>query len=318
MVGLAVAFTFIAVFLLVWVVISLWEGVVRSPMRLLRRRFAAVGQQKPTVRVFRDDAMSGLLALDRWLSRAALAGKLLRYLDQADISQRVGVVLGAVLLLALIGGRVAWGLTSSWYWSALGAGALGSLPLLYVRRQRRLRLDLYTKQFPDALDVLTRSLQAGQSFLQGVQTVAREMPEPTAREFRMTFELLRLGRSLREALQSHADRVENLDFNLFSTALLIQRETGGNITEVLENTSRMVRARFKLLGEIRTLSAQTRLSGKIVAALPIAIGVIIYLLRPQMVTVLFTEEIGRTLVKLAVVMQILGFYVMNRITTIKV
>ncbi len=318
MVGFAVAFTFMAVFLLVLVLVPLWERFERSPMRLLRRRFAAASQQKATVRVFRDTAMSGLPVLDRWLSRAALARKLLRYLEQADISQRVGMVLGTVLLLALLGGRLVWGLTSSWYWSALGVGALGSLPLLYVRRRRRLRLSLYAKQLPDALDVLTRSLQAGLSFLQGVQAVAREMPEPTAREFRMTFELLRLGRSLREALQSHADRVENLDFNLLSTALLIQRDVGGNMTEVLENTSRTIRERFKLLGEIRTLSAQTRLSGKIVGALPIAIGVMIYLLRRELIMVLFTEEIGRTLVAIAVVMQILGFYIMNRITTIKV
>lgn len=318
MVGFAVTFTFMAVFLLVLVLVFLWEGLERSPIRLLRRRFVAVSQQKATVRVFRDDAMSDLPVLDRWLSRAALARKLLRYLEQADISQRVGMVLGTVLLLALLGGRLIWGLGSSWYWSALGAGAFGSLPLLYVRRRRQRRLDLYAEQLPDALDVLTRSLQAGQSFLQGVQAVAREMPEPTAREFGMTFELLRLGRSLREALQSHADRVESLDFNLVCTALMIQRDVGGNITEVLENASRMIRERFKLLGEIRTLSAQTSLSGKVVGALPIAIGVMIYLMKPDLVMVLFTDEIGKMLVKIAVVMQILGFYVMNRITTIKV
>lgn len=134
----------------------------------------------------------------------------------------------------------------------------------------------------------------------------------------MTFELLRLGRSLREALQSHTDRVESLDFNLVCTALMIQRDVGGNITDVLENTSRMIRARFKLLGEIRTLSAQTRLSGKVVAALPIVTAGIIYLMKPDLVMVLFTEEIGRRLVAIAVVMQILGFYIMKRITIIKV
>lgn len=317
MVGFAVAFTFMAVFLLAWVMVSLWEGFERSSMRHLRRRFAAASQQRTTVRVFRDDAMSGLQALDRWLSRAALARKLLRYLEQADISQRVGMVLGTALLLALLGGRLVLVLMSSWYWSALGAGALGSLPFLYVRRRRRLRLSLYAEQLPDALDVLTRSLQAGLSFLQGVQAVAREMPEPTAREFRMTFELLRLGRGLREALQLHADRVENLDFKLVCTALLIQREVGGNLTEVLGNTSRTIRERFKLLGDIRTLSAQTRLSGKVVAAIPIAIAGMIYFLKPDLAMVLWTEEIGRKLLAIAFVMQILGFYVMNRITTIK-
>jgi tight adherence protein B len=287
-------------------------------MRLLRRRFAAASQPIATVRVFRDDAMSGIKVINRLLSRAAIAGKFLRYLDQADISQRVGLVLGAVLLVGLLGGRITWGLTSSWYWAVLGVGTFGSLPLLYVRRRKRRRLNLYAEQLADALDVLTRSLQAGQSFMQGVQTVAREMPEPTAREFGMTFELLRLGRSLREALQSHANRVESLDFNLVCTALLIQRDVGGNITEILENTSRMIRARFKLLGEIRTLSAQTSLSGKIVGALPIAIGVMIYLMKPDLVMVLFTDEIGKMAVKIAIVMQIVGFYVMNRITTIKV
>ncbi|HLC06372.1 MAG TPA: type II secretion system F family protein [Anaerolineales bacterium] len=318
MVGLAMALTFMAVFLLVLVLVPLVEGFERSPMRLLRRRFAAASQQKATVRVFRDDTLSGLPVLDRWLSRAAFARKLLRYLAQADISQRVGVVLGAVLLMALLGGRLVWSVTSSWYWSVLGVGALGSLPLLYVRRRRRVRLGLYAEQLPNALDVLTRSLQAGLSFLQGVQAVAREMPEPTAREFRMTFEQLRLGRSLRDALESHSERVENLDFKLLSTALLIQRAVGGNLTEILENTSRTIRERFKLLGQIQTLTAQTRLSGRIVAALPIAIGVMIYLLRRELIMVLFTEEIGRTLVAIAVVMQIMGFYVINRITTIKI
>ena len=318
MVGFVVAFTFMAVFLLALGLVSLWQGFEQSPMRLLRRRFAGASQQKATVRAVRDDAMSGLQTLDRWLSHAALARKLQRYLDQADISQRVGMVLGTVLLLALLGGSLAWRLTSSWYWSALGVGALGSLPLLYVRRRRRLRLSLYAKQLPDALDVLARSLQAGLSFLHGVQEVAREMPEPIAREFRMTFGLLRLGRSLREAFQLHADRVESLDFNLLATALMIQRDVGGNVTEVLDHASRTIRERYALLGEIQTLAAQTRMSGKVVAALPIAIAVMIYLMKPDLVMVLFTDEIGKMLVKIVVVMQILGFYVMNRITTIKV
>ncbi|MGH7409990.1 MAG: type II secretion system F family protein [Candidatus Methylomirabilis sp.] len=317
MLGLAVVLTSIAVFLLVLALVSLGEGFQRSPMRLVRGRFTAASQQKTTVRVFRDVTMSHLPVLDRWLSRVAFAHKLGKYLDQAGISQRVGVVLGAVLLLAVLGGRLTWALSSSWLWSAIGVGAFGSLPLLYVRRRRRVRLSLYSEQLPDALDILARSLQAGQSFLQGIQTVAREMPEPTKTEFQMTFEQLRLGRSLREALQSHADHVENLDFNLLSTALLIQREVGGNLIEVLENTSHTIRERYKLIGQIRALSAQNRLAGKLVAAMPFAIGVMIYLLRRDHIMILFTDETGRTLMTIAVVMQIMGYYVMKRIVTIK-
>ena len=314
---LAGALTFTAVFLVVLVLVSLGEGVERSPMRLLRRRFAAASQQKATVRVFRDDTLSGLPVLDRWLRHAAFAHKLGRFLNQADMSQRVGMVLGAVLLLALLGGRLVWDLTSSWLWSALAAGALGSLPLLYVQRRRRVRLGLYAEQLPDALDVLTRTLQTGQSFLQGIQTVAQEMPNPSQKEFQITFEALRLGRSLREALQEHAERVKNLDFNLLAMGLMIQREAGGNLTEILENTSQTIRERYKLMGQIQVLTAQNRLAAKIVGAMPVAIGVMIYFLKPDLIMVLFKEEIGRTLVSVAAVMQIMGYYAMKRIATIK-
>lgn len=318
MVGLAVALTFMAVFTLMVALLSLGEGPLQSPMRRLRKRFAAKSEQKATVPVFRDVAMSSVPSLHRILSRAAFTSPLGRYLRQADIPQRVGTVVGAVLLLAFLGGYLAWHLTRFWLWSALGMAVFGSLPLLYVLRRRRLRLALYAEQLPDALDVLSRSLQAGQSFLYGVQTVAREMPEPTAKEFQMTFEELRLGRSLREALQTHADRVESLDFNLLSTALLIQREVGGNLTEILENASRTIRERYKLLGQVQALSAQNRLGAKIIGGLPLAIAGMVYYLKPDLIMVLFQDEFGRRLVATAIVMQIMGYYVMKRIVTIKI
>lgn len=317
MVGLAAFLSFVAAFLLAIVGVSLWGGPERSPLRLLRKRFTAAPQPTARVRILRDATLSGLPLLHRWLDRAAFARTLKRYLEQADIPQRVGVVVGAALLLALLGGRLAWSLTTFWLWAALGGAVLGSLPLVYVLRRRRQRLGLYAEQLPDALDVLTRSLQAGQSFLQGIQTVAREMPEPAAKEFLLTFEQLRLGRSLREALQAHADRVENLDFNLLATALLIQREVGGNLTEILENTSRTIRDRFKLLGQIRALTAQNWLAGRIIGVMPVAIGLMIYFLKPDLILVLFKEETGRTMMAIAVVLQILGYYAMKRIMIIK-
>ncbi len=316
MVGLAVVLTFTAVFLLALILLSLGEGSLRAPMRLLRRRFAAKSEQ--TIRIFRDDTVSSLPGLQRVLSRAAFVHQFAKYLAQADLSQRVGTVVGMVLLLALLGSWLVWRLTSSWLWPILGAGAFGSLPLLYIRRRRRLRLGLYAEQLPDALDVLSRSLQAGQSFMQGVQTVAREMPEPSAKEFRMTFEELRLGRSIREALQTHADRVESLDFNLLSTALLIQREVGGNLVEILETASQTIRERYKLLGQIQALSAQNRLGAKIVGALPLAIAGIIYFLKPDLIMVLFRDDFGRKLVFTAIAMQLTGYYVLKRIITIKI
>lgn len=318
MVGLAVALTFTAIFLLALVLLSLGDSSFQSPMRHLRRRLAAMSEQKTTIRVFRDDTISSLPRLHRFLSQAALAHRLRRYLEQADMAHRVGTVLGTVLLLALLGAWLVWRLTSFWLFSALGLGAFGCLPLLYIRRQRRLRLGLYAEQLPDGLDVLARSLQAGQSFLQGIQSVAREMPEPAGKEFRMTFEELRLGRGLREALQTHADRVENLDFKLLSTALLIQREVGGNLTEILENTSLTIRERYKLLGQVNAISAQNRLGAKIIGVLPLAIAGIVYFLNPNLMMVLFQDELGKKLVAAAIIMQLMGYYVMKRIVTIKI
>jgi len=322
MVGVATGLTFLAVMLL-GLGVALWERTQQSPERLVRQRLtgvrtATVTGPKTTIGLFRDEAMSGLPVLHRWLSRIASASTFRKYLEQAEVSERVGMVLGLTGLLGLIGGRVVWSLTTSWAWAAIAVVGCGSLPVLYVRRQRRLRLGRYAEQLADALDLLTRSLRAGQSFMQGLQTVAGEMPDPTATEFRMTFEALRLGRSLREALQAHADRVDNLDFNLLATALLIQREVGGNLTEILEHASETIRERYKLLGQIRALSAQNRLAGQIIGVLPLAIGVMIYLLQPDLILVLFKEETGRLLLAMAFVMQILGFYAMKRITTIKI
>lgn len=318
MVGLAVVLTFMATFLLVLVLLSLGEGPLQSPMRRLRRQLTAKSEATAAVRVFRDDTLSTVPVLDQWLSRATLARRLKRYLEQADISLRVGVVLGIALVLAVLGGRLAWHLTFSPLWWALGLSASGSVPFLYIQHRRRLRLRRYAEQLPNALDVLNRSLQAGHSLLQGLHFAAQEMPEPASKEFRMTFEELRLGRSLREALQIHADRVENLDFNLFATALLIQREAGGNLTEILENASGTIRERYKLMGLIQALTSQTRLASKVVAALPFGIGSTIYLLKPDLIMILFKEETGRTLLAFALMLQVAGFFVMKWITTIKV
>ena len=317
MVGLAAVLSFTAVFLLVLVAASVGAGVRGSALRHVVWRLTGDGERKTPLRLLRDNSMSALPVVHRWLTSTAFATKLARCLEQAGIPQRVGVVLAITLLLAILGGHLLWRLTASWLWLVFGMGGGGSLPLLYVRRRRRIRLARYAEQFPDALDVLSQCLKAGQSLLQGIQAVAREMPEPARTEFRRTYEESRLGRGLREAMQFHAARVENMEFNLVATAVLIQREVGGNLTELLENASRMIRERYKIIGQIRALSSQNRLAAKILSPLPFVLGVAIYLLRPDLIMVLFTDETGRMLLAVALLMEIVGIYVMKRITTIK-
>jgi tight adherence protein B len=318
MVALAVGLTFLAVFFGVLAVAPLGEHLQRAPMRRILSRFSPPGGRKTAFLLLRDNTLSALPVVHRWLMSAPFAQRLARYLEQADISQRVGVVLALVLLLAFFAGHLAWRLTASWLWAGLAMSGSGSVPLLYVQRRRRIRLGRYAEQLPDALDLLSQCLKVGQSLPHGIQAVAREMPEPARTEFRRTHEELRLGRSLREAFRSHAARVESMEFNLLAAAMLLQREVGGNLTELLETASQTIRERYKLFGQVRALSAQNRLAAKILTALPFVLGVAIYLLRPDLIMVLLTEETGRTLLGLAIVMVIVGVYAMKRITTIKV
>jgi len=319
MLGIGVLLTFLAAVLLALGAAFLWSSMARAPIRLMRNRLlAATVQPGTSVHLFRDERMSSVPVLESWLIRSRSARTLKRYLDQAAIQRPVGVVLGITLLLAFLGAYLGRVVMASWLWAAVGAGLLGSLVPLYVRRRRRHRLGLYAAQLPEALDVLNRALRVGQSFLQGVQTVAREMPEPTATEFRLTFEALRLGHPLREVIRAHAERVENLDFNLFATALLVQREVGGNLTEILEHSSETIRERYKLLGQVSVLSAQNRLASKVVGALPFVVGGLVAFIHPELMSVLLKEPVGRTFVAVALMLQLLGFYLMKRITTIEV
>jgi len=188
MVGVAAGLTFLSVMLLVLGVALLRERAQQSPERLVRQRLtgvrtATVTGPTTTIGLFRDEAMSGLPVLHRWLSRMAFASKFRKYLEQAGMSTRVGMVLGLTGLLTLLGGRVVLILTTSWVWAVIAAVGCGSLPVLYVRRRRRLRLGRYAEQLADALDLLTRSLRAGQSFLQGLQTVAGKCPSPRRLSF---------------------------------------------------------------------------------------------------------------------------------------
>lgn len=318
MVILAVILIFLVAFLLAMVMFSLDAGPMQAPMRRLRQRFAARSDLETHVRVLRDDRVSSLPSIQRILGQMPVMHRFSRYLAQADLQPYAGTVIGATLLLAFLGGWITGRWTTAWYWPLLGGGFCGSLPLLYIRRRRRQRLSLYVEQLPDVLDVLSRSLQAGQSFMQGIQTVAREMSEPAATEYQMTFEELRLGSSLRQALQTHANRVESFDFNLVSTAILIQRDVGGNLTEILNNASHTIRERYKLLRHVQALAAQNKLGSQVVGTLPFIIAGIIYLVNPSFIMILFQDELGQKLVMAAIAMQLLGYYCLKRIIAIKI
>jgi tight adherence protein B len=242
----------------------------------------------------------------------------LRYtLEQADLHWSVqsylmlviglGVALGSAVLL----GSGRWGF-------AAAAAVFGSaLPYLYVRHRRKKRLRKFEELFPGAVDLLGRAIRAGHPFASGMKMVAEESAEPIASEFRRTFEEQRFGLPLEDTLAALADRVPLVDVRIFVTALMIQREVGGNLAEILDNLSGIIRQRFTLMRQVRVLTAEGRLSMYVLGLLPFGVGGFVFFSNPSYVMTLFTHPIGHFMVGAALVMQVVGWLWMRRITDIE-
>jgi tight adherence protein B len=176
----------------------------------------------------------------------------------------------------------------------------------------------FTAQFPDALEMFARSLRAGHSFTGAIQLVSQEMPNPMGAEFRQVFDEQNLGVPLREALTGMTRRVESLDARFFVTAILIQRETGGNLAEIIDKIAHVIRERFRIQGQLKTFTAQARMTGLILTFLPVGVAVAIMLLNPDYIRPLWVEKAGKFLIALAVCMQIAGGLVIRKIIRIKI
>ncbi|TDI17787.1 MAG: type II secretion system F family protein, partial [Acidobacteria bacterium] len=222
------------------------------------------------------------------------------------------------LMLAVGAFLFAW--MSNLSWHLIGLSALGAalIPLLVVSVKRNQRFSKFEELFPDALDLLARAVRAGHAFTTGFELIATEMPEPVAEEFRITYDQQNLGLPLREALQNLIERVPGGDVRLFVTALQIQRESGGNLAEILDNLSEVIRARFTLYRHIKTVTAEGRMSLYFLMVLPIATGILMYLTNPDYMTPLFQEPLGHQLLEVAAGLQILGYFVIRKITSMTV
>ncbi|HEX9158175.1 MAG TPA: type II secretion system F family protein, partial [Syntrophales bacterium] len=191
-------------------------------------------------------------------------------------------------------------------------------PLLVVLRKRSNRLRTFESLLPDALDLVTGALRSGMAFSGALQVVAEESPDPISKEFTIVFEEHRLGIDLQESLRNMTQRVDSRELRIFVTAVLLQKETGGNLAEILEGTADIIRDRFRILGEVRTLTAQARLSGVILAILPISLAVVLSVISPGYLMILVKDPVGPMIISVAVGLQVIGFLVIRRIISIKV
>ena len=200
----------------------------------------------------------------------------------------------------------------------LAGVAMGLLPLGWVLYRRRQRLKLFAAQLPDALEMLARALRAGQSLGFGFNMVATEMGAPIGKEFNRVFEEQNLGIPMEESLASLSQRIPNLDLKFFITAVLLQRQTGGDLAEILDKIGSLIRDRFRIWGQVQALTGEGRLSGVVLLALPLVLFVTVYQLNPKYVELLFTDPMGKKMLTFAVIMQIVGALVIRKIVNIKV
>jgi tight adherence protein B len=268
--------------------------------------------------IVRDMDLSTVPLLNHLLKNAGWALRLDRLLVQADLSMRLGTFLMLMMVLFALG-AAAMMMVLHQPWFALPTGAtLSVMPLLYVKKRKRARVLKFERQFPDALDMLTNALRAGMALNGAIQVVADESPDPVGKEFAILFEENRLGLDMKEALRKLGERVDSAELNLFVTATILQRETGGNLVEILEGTAAVIRDRFRILGDVRSMTAQARLSGMVLTVLPIVMAGIILTVAPEYLKGLTADPLGRYLIGLAISLQVIGFFVMRRIVDIKV
>jgi tight adherence protein B len=200
---------------------------------------------------------------------------------------------------------------------AVGLG-LAFVPFVWLYFRRSRRLAKFAKQLPEALELISRALRAGHSLASGFNLVAEEMPEPIAREFTRAYEAQNLGKPLDTALEEMTERVPNLDLRFFATAVILQRQTGGDLAEILDKIGYLVRERFKIWGQVQALTGEGRLSGIVLLALPPALFVAMWRLNPDYCTQLFTDPMGHQMLAGAIVLQVLGALVIRKIVNIKV
>jgi tight adherence protein B len=289
----------------------------------LQQRIAEALQESPTrspeeaVQIMREDTIGGSPYINDLLSSLNVMKKLDTMLRQADTDITVTRLLVFCAIAGLMAGLAAYTATNGLV-AVLAAGIASLLPIFFASRKRKKRLAKFNAQLPDTLDLLSRSLSVGHAFSESLHQVAMEMPEPIATEFRITFEEQKLGLSTKAALDRLGERVPLLDLRLCITAMHIQRETGGNLGEILEKVSHTIRARFKLAEDFRTMTTASRGSAWILCALPILIIVVLTLINPEHTGSLLHETRGHYVLALAAVLQFLGVVTIRKILDIKV
>jgi tight adherence protein B len=317
---LFVVLAFLAVMGLMEGAFQVWNAHASPKARRVESRLQgmAAGPESIESPLLKNRLLSGVPSMERLLLAMPRVHVLDRLLIQAESTLTVGRFLAICGGLALIAGALALVLGAPLWLLApvMGAGALA--PYLYYRQLGNRRLQKIEQQLPDALDLMAHAMQAGHAFSSALRMVALEGPEPIAQELRKTFEEINFGVSVPDALVNLAARVDSTDLRYFVIAVVIQRETGGNLAGLLSGIAILIRDRFKLAGAVRVLSSEGRLSAWILGLLPFVLGAAVNFLNPKFMSVLWTDPAGIRIVAAALCLMLFGVFWMWRVVAIRI
>ena len=292
----------------------------RMEGRKLQRRLLELSDspETPDAALVMDRPEGPLPQLDDFVNRTAAGSRLSRLIEQSGVRTTPS----AMLVTSLCSGMLA-ALIAAWFvrypLAPIVAAPIGMvLPFAWLVHRRSSRFRRFEEQFPEALDLLSRAIRAGHAFQTAMGMVGEELTEPVGPEFKKTFERQNFGLPLKDAMDELADRVAILDVRFFVTAVAIQRETGGNLAEILDNLAHVVRERFKIRRQVRVHTAHGRFTGYVLLALPAALGAVLSYLSPEHMRLLFQERMGHIMLIAAMVMQTVGFIWIRQVIKIEV
>jgi len=319
LIGLVTFLVSAILFLMIWLLLGsqTQQDVVRKRVEAVRRAERR-GDISVELELLRDEMLSSVPMLNRLMINLSWTAKVQSLIAQAGLKTKAG----KVILVSTVAGLATYMVSDHFLHHMIPASIIGLLaaavPLAIVAWKRQRRMRQFEQRFPEALDLLGRAVRAGHAFTTGLEIVSKESSEPVAGEFRACFEEQNFGLPIRDALLNMAERMPLVDVRFFVTALLVQKETGGNLAEVLDELARVIRDRFRIYREVKVKTAQGRLTAIILIALPVFMLLALQGVNPSYVRVLFTDPLGPMVLGIAAIMQLIGSILIWRIVHIEV
>jgi tight adherence protein B len=317
----------VIVFLAIFVVAALLLTAAKDSSQYTERTLSVLRAALSTAKlspadqivdVRKEELLSAVPWLNRWLLKLELAPRLRTLLSQADLNWTAGSLLLMSAACFVIPAYLLYLRTGAGVFSLLIGFLLGFAPLVYVLHKRKKRFEKFEQELPETLDLMVSALRAGHSLVSAINLAASESPDPIGQEFRITFDEQNYGLELKTAMNNHATRVPLQDLKIVITAILIQKESGGNLAEVFDKTAYVIRERFRLKRQVRVHTAQGRLTGWILSLLPVVLGLGLYLINPESMSLLWTRPIGVKLLYLSGTMTITGALIIRKIVNMDV